>query len=134
VYFVVGPRPFPATSPHWTDGLEKSKLPAVKPLDITAFPAELAIKWDDGREDFIAFENLRRFCPCAGCMGEKDIMGNLYKAPERPYAAQSFVLRRLDWIGSYAVQPVWEDGHASGIYTWDWLRRVADAQNTPPQS
>ena len=29
--------------------------------------------------------------------------------------------------GSYAVQPVWADGHATGIYAWDYLRSVADA-------
>jgi DUF971 family protein len=100
-------------------------------LDITPFPTDLAVKWEDGREDFIPWETLRRFCPCAGCMGEKDIMGNVYKAPDRPYAAKAFALRRIDPIGSYAVQPVWEDGHASGIYTWEWLRRIGEAQNMP---
>jgi DUF971 family protein len=30
-------------------------------------------------------------------------------------------------IGGYAVQPVWADGHNTGIYSYDYLRRVADA-------
>ena len=44
-------------------------------------------KWQDGTEDFIALEKLRRACPCAGCKGERDVMGNLYKNPDRPLAA-----------------------------------------------
>jgi DUF971 family protein len=28
-------------------------------------------------------------------------------------------------IGSYAVQPVWADGHRSGLFSFDYLRRLA---------
>jgi DUF971 family protein len=28
-------------------------------------------------------------------------------------------------VGNYAVQIHWSDGHSSGIYTWDTLRRVS---------
>jgi DUF971 family protein len=104
----------------------------VQPVDITPFPNELAVRWDDGREDFLPLETLRRFCPCASCLGEKDIFGNTYKPPERPYAGTSFQLKKLAYVGSYAVQPTWADGHGTGIYTWDWLRRIGDAVNTPP--
>jgi DUF971 family protein len=102
-------------------------LRGVQPVDLTPFPSELAIKWSDGREDFIAFETLRRFCPCAACMGETDIMGNTYKAPERPYGPRAFALEKLVPVGGYAVQPVWGDGHATGLYTWPWLRQLGDA-------
>jgi DUF971 family protein len=30
-------------------------------------------------------------------------------------------------VGGYAVQPIWQDGHAAGIYPFDYLRRVAGA-------
>ena len=88
---------------------------------------ELAIKWDDGGESFVSLEKLRRCCPCAGCQGEKDVMGNVYKGPERPLRPESFQLLRLANVGSYAVQPVWADGHATGIYSFDYLREVADS-------
>ena len=100
----------------------------MSPLDLTPFPKELAVKWSDGTESFIAYENLRRFCPCAACMGEQDIFGTTYKAPNRPYAAPAFQLVRLTPVGGYAVQPHWADGHNTGLYTWEWLRRVAQAQ------
>ena len=32
----------------------------------------------------------------------------------------------MEPIGSYAVRFVWNDGHSSGLYTWETLRRLAD--------
>jgi DUF971 family protein len=101
---------------------------AVRPIDITTFPSELALKWDNGGESFIPLETLRRFCPCAACMGETDVMGQVYKAPARPYTDHSFVLTGVSEVGGYGLQPRWGDGHATGIYTWDYLRRLAEAQ------
>lgn len=97
----------------------------MRPVDMTPFEAELAIRWDDGSESFIAFETLRKFCPCASCMGEKDIFGTTYKPPERPYAANAFQLTRLAPVGGYGIQPAWADGHGTGIYSWEYLRRIA---------
>jgi len=100
----------------------------MKPLDIQTIGHELAIKWDDGGENFIPLENLRRSCPCAGCKGETDIMGNLYKNPDRPLTAKSFELVKISSVGGYAIQPVWADGHNTGIYSFEYLRRVATAK------
>ena len=97
----------------------------MQPNDIQQIGAELAIKWEDGSESFIALENLRRSCPCAGCMGERDVMGQLHKGPDQPLTAQSFQLVRLERVGGYAIQPVWADGHASGIFSFEYLRRLA---------
>ena len=98
----------------------------MRPLDLPPFGEELAIRWDDGTESFIRLETLRRFCPCAACMGEQDIFGQTYKAPARPYGPQAFQLASLAHVGGYGVQPCWADGHGTGIYTWDYLKRVAD--------
>jgi len=98
----------------------------MKPTDLQVIGVELAIKWDDGREDFIALEKLRRACPCAGCKGETDIMGNVYKNPEAPLSPSSFQLRRVERVGGYAIQPVWADGHGTGIFSFDYLKRVAE--------
>jgi len=100
----------------------------MKAVDIQAIGSELAIRWDDGGEDFIPLEKLRRACPCAGCKGEVDILGNLYKNPDKPYVANSFELVKLASVGGYAIQPGWADGHNTGIYSFDYLRRVATAK------
>ena len=75
----------------------------------------------------IALERLRRACPCAGCKGETDVMGNLYKGPEVALKPESFVLRKLTSVGTYAIQPTWGDGHGSGLFTFEHLRRLGEA-------
>ena len=98
----------------------------MRPTDLQPIGDELAIKWDDGSEGFIKLEKLRRHCPCAGCQGERDIMGNLYKGPERPLGPDSFRLVRAPFVGGYAVQPQWADGHGSGLFSFDYLRQLAE--------
>lgn len=100
----------------------------MNPLDIQHIGSELAIKWEDGTEEFIPLEKLRRACPCAGCKGEVDIMGNLHKNPDLPLTEKSFQMSGFVRVGGYAIQPVWADGHNTGIYSFDYLRRVAAAK------
>jgi DUF971 family protein len=97
----------------------------MKPADIQRVGGELAIKWVDDGESFIMLEKLRRCCPCAGCQGERDILGNVYKNPDRPLLPAAFELVRWVSVGAYAIQPVWADGHATGIYSFDYLQRIA---------
>ena len=88
----------------------------------------LAIRWDDGTDSSIKLESLRRHCPCAGCKGEVDIMGNLYKGPDRPLGPESFAILGVDRVGGYGLQPRWADGHSSGIFSFEYLRRVAASE------
>ena len=39
----------------------------------------------------------------------------MYKAPPRPESVSP--------VGRYAISFRWNDGHQSGIYSWDYLRR-----------
>jgi DUF971 family protein len=100
----------------------------MRPSDIQPIGDELAIKWDDGSESFVKLETLRRHCPCAGCRGETDIMGNLYKNPERPLTPAAFQLVRVAMVGGYAIQPLWADGHGTGLYAFEYLRQVANLE------
>jgi DUF971 family protein len=102
----------------------------MRPLAIEQIGNELAIKWDNGSESFIPLETLRRYCPCAGCKGEADILGNIYKSPERRLTPPAFQLVRFTHVGGYAIQPVWADGHATGIYSFDYLKKVAAKNST----
>jgi len=96
----------------------------MRPIDVQPIGNELAIKWSDGTESFIALEKLRRHCPCAGCKGETDIMGNLYKAAGSEPGPNAFRLVTIQQVGGYAIQPVWADGHATGLYSFDYLRSL----------
>ena len=99
----------------------------MRPTDIQSIGDELAIKWDDGSESYLKLEKVRRHCPCAGCKGEMDIMGVLYKGPDQPLHAKAFQLVRIGIVGGYAVQPLWGDGHSTGLYTFEHLRNLAAA-------
>jgi DUF971 family protein len=105
---------------------ERVHIVTMRPLDLQIVGEELAIKWDDGSESFLPLEKLRLCCPCAGCQGERDVMGNLYQSPPQPLLPASFQIVRVSSIGGYAVQPVWADGHNTGLYSFEYLRRVAD--------
>lgn len=97
----------------------------MRPVELQTIGDELAIKWEDGGESFIKLELLRRACPCAGCKGEQDIFGNVYKNPDKPLTPRAVQLQRTAFVGGYAIQPAWADGHSSGLFTYDYLQRLA---------
>ena len=99
----------------------------MRPVDLQPIGGELAIRWDDGSESFIPLEQLRRACPCAGCQGEVDILGHLHKGPDVALPPTAFQLVGMTNVGGYAIQPIWADGHATGLYSFDYLRRLGEA-------
>lgn len=88
---------------------------------------ELALAFDDGGELYLSLELLRRACPCAACQGEPDALGRVVR-PVKEISARGFGLLRSEVIGGYAIQLFWADGHSTGLYTFDYLRRLADLQ------
>lgn len=100
----------------------------LSPVNIQQIGNELAISWTDGKESFLDLEFLRRACPCAACGGEPDVMGRVAR-PSVSYVPASFELRGFQIVGGYAVQPRWGDGHDSGIYSFAYLRRLADTRS-----
>jgi DUF971 family protein len=103
------------------------KLPITKPASITLNreTRQLLITWVDQHVSPYPLDELREACPCAVCRGGHSRMGpefdpNLIELqPARSYEAQDMQL-----VGNYALQFAWSDGHTSGIYTWDYLRRI----------
>jgi DUF971 family protein len=96
----------------------------IAPANIAVIGNELAIAWSDGVESYLTLEKLRRACPCASCCGEPDALGNIAR-PEVRYTAESFQLRGWQLVGGYAFQPAWADGHATGLYSFTYLRKLA---------
>lgn len=84
---------------------------------------EIALAWSDGAETFLSLETLRRACPCAACQGEPDVTGMVHR-PRVTYSENSFDLRRYELVGSYALQFFWADGHSTGIYAYEYLRKL----------
>lgn len=85
---------------------------------------ELALSFGDGVEVYLKLDLLRRACPCAVCQGEPDALGRVVR-PKVTHGPSAFDLRRFEGVGGYAIQMFWADGHSSGIYTFDYLRRLS---------
>ncbi len=97
-------------------------MPALHPERIEIFPSgEIGIRWEDGREDFFDARTLRLACPCAQCVDE--MTGRRTLNP----AAVPQAIRALGWdpVGHYAVHFRWSDAHASGLYSFEYLRQLA---------
>lgn len=86
----------------------------------------LAVRWKEGAESVVSLARMRRSCPCAQCAGEPDVTGAIRRPMQAPALhAQSFEVRSLERIGSYAIAFEWGDGHRTGIYSWDLIRHLA---------
>ncbi len=96
----------------------------LEPTNIQQIGNELAIQWNDGAESYLDLQFLRRACPCAACGGEPDVLGNIMR-PNVSYSENSFELAGFDVVGGYAIQPRWRDGHGTGIYSFQYLRRIS---------
>ena len=101
----------------------------LEPKNVQLIGSELALQWNDGVESFIEVERLRRACPCATCGGEPDVLGNLSR-PDVSYTPSSFELVGWQVIGGYALQPRWADGHSTGLYSFQYLRRLTAAPSS----
>lgn len=100
------------------------------PLDIQIVGNFLALRWPDGREDFLPGEFLRERSPSAENTGERDILGHLHGGGG-PREFPGVAVVGFHWVGNYAVSLVFSDGHGSGIFSWDYLRTLADEAPGP---
>ena len=103
-----------------------------KPTKITLDKTQghLEIIWDDALVSQYPLAHLREACPCVECRGGHQFMG-IEHAPEdilKLTPSRSYTVTGISPVGNYAIQPTWDDGHATGIYTWEYLRHI------PPQS
>lgn len=85
----------------------------------------LRIEWSDGHVSAYPYQYLRDRCPCATCLDSKPAA----TAPSGALGALPMFKKalrpaRAELLGRYAVQIHWNDGHATGIYTFDYLREL----------
>ena len=104
-----------------------------KPQSITLNKNEgyLEITWQDNVVCRYPLSHLREACPCAECRGGHEYMGREHDPEDilKLTPARSYTVTDLQFVGYYALLPVWDDGHDSGIYTWDYLRRLCPHEN-----
>jgi DUF971 family protein len=76
----------------------------------------LEIDFADGHHASYPHEILRGYCPCAMCQG--------HQGPIRFVPGGDLTLKHIGEVGDYALSLTWGDGHATGIYTFAFLRAL----------
>jgi len=82
------------------------------------FDNKLHIIWYDGTHMAYKFRDLRVECPCASCVDE--ISGEKVLDPDS--IDENIYPLASAYVGNYALEIRWSDGHDTGIYTFEKLR------------
>lgn len=83
----------------------------------------LTIHWSDGHTSSYPYRYLRDKCPCATC-SEQALPRPTIPSPFPILGAKPLKPERAELVGRYALQIYWNDGHSSGIYSFDLLRSI----------
>ncbi|HEX4927493.1 MAG TPA: DUF971 domain-containing protein [Burkholderiales bacterium] len=81
------------------------------------------IAFDDGRTFRLPYEFLRVYSPSA------EVRGHGPGQEVLQTGKREVEIRSLEPVGSYAVQPVFSDGHSTGIYSWEYLYELGEHQD-----
>ncbi len=81
---------------------------------------EITIQWNDGKKSVFNPKELRLHCPCAACVNE--MTGQRTLRPES--VPQGIHPTGINIVGRYALNFQWSDGHNTGLYGFDLLRKI----------
>ena len=88
----------------------------------------IKIDWKDSHHSEYALGYLRDECPCATCTGAHgtEPQKSSYAAPANPFQMFTPTLKMngVEEVGHYAIKIQWSDGHNTGIYSYDHLRKI----------
>jgi DUF971 family protein len=84
----------------------------------------LEVAFDDGASFRIPFELMRVYSPSA------EVQGHGPGQEVLQTGKRDVGIEVLEPVGHYAVQPTFSDGHASGIFSWEYLYRLGAEQDT----
>jgi DUF971 family protein len=95
--------------------------------------AGLIIAWNDGHRSRYSWPHLRQQCPCATCRDERERPPHPFRIlkpseiPRGPLQAKA-----VKPVGFYAYTIEWNDGHNTGIYTFEILRALCQCEQCLP--
>jgi DUF971 family protein len=93
-------------------------------------PTRLVIEWSDGVTHDLPAPRLRDACPCARCVDEHT---GAQRYDKRSTPAE-LTTTNVALCGHYALSVDFSDGHNTGIFTWDRLRRLGTRLDPPADS
>ena len=100
-----------------------AKTPQVTAVTVHQQSRVLQIGFADGCDFRIPFELMRIYSPSA------EVQGHGPGQEVLQTGKRDVVVLELESIGNYAVQPVFSDGHSTGIFSWDYLYFLGSQQS-----
>jgi DUF971 family protein len=94
---------------------------------VNAFQTDLT--WSDGHQSAYPSWYLREKCPCASCVEE--LTGR--RLIRQGSIAADLERLNVEPVGNYALRFEWNDGHSTGIYTFDFLRQICPCTECLPE-
>lgn len=88
---------------------------------------QFRLTWSDGHSAELDYDYVRGFCPCALCQGHGSNEVT-YQPPRRPVTPET-----VEPVGNYGISIQWSDRHATGIYRFDFLRRICNCKRCRPE-
>ena len=103
----------------------EQKQPADIQVDLKN--GEVRIAWTDGLKSTYPLEYLRKICPCAACNEQRSNDDPLrVLSPDQAQASGRLSPDNpVEMVGNYALQFFWDDGHRTGIYSFEFLRQAS---------
>jgi len=92
--------------------------------EVEATPEGLKVTFQDGKTALYSLFDLRCACPCARCVDE--YTGERLLDPGQ--ISDDVNIEGMRELGNYAISFAWSDGHSTGIYSWEYLRELAENQ------
>lgn len=92
------------------------------PTSLTLHQQSLVLEviFDNGRSFAIPFELMRIYSPSA------EVKGHTPDQAVLQVGKHDVNIVDVKMVGNYAIQPIFSDGHDSGIYSWDLLYTLGD--------
>ena len=89
----------------------------IKPLEIRYIKKNniLSLSFEDGLKENLTIEYLRCFSPSA------EVKGHGPGQEKLQINKEDVTIDRLEPVGNYAVRIIFDDGHDTGLYSWEHL-------------
>ena len=102
----------------------------ISKIDVLREKGTMSILWTDETRQELELDDLRRLCPCAVCESNRmaqDSNGLQMISSDAQNASSG--VAEITPVGRYAIQIRWEDGHDTGIYTYEFLRSLGEVSS-----
>lgn len=80
----------------------------------------LTLSYEDGKSWSYSAEFLRVYSPSA------EVRGHAPGEEVLQVGKEDVLIEKIDPVGNYAVSLKFDDGHDTGIYSWDWLYTLGE--------